>query len=765
MKYLLISGRWFYRGNQLYVSFVARGEDDKKYVLNFACDESPYFFVREDFDVGIHPVVGEKIKHVSTIKVENGGFLMIETFKPSDVRDIRDFFKIENCFEADIPFIRRMMIDKEIYFACDEDFKPVSHVDIKWKKAYVDIECDNRVGFPDANKDRILSIALAGSDGEVYYFSVKEQGTEAKMLEEFFKILYNYDLVLGWYSEKFDFPYIRVRCDRNNLHPNYWYWRWSDVMLLYKRAMWKVKPPQQSYSLEHIARYELGHTKVDLGLRFWEIYEQDYEKAKEYNITDATLVREIDQKNNVSDLFIELGKFAGIWPDECIYYSRLIDTLILRKCHNKFILPSKRVGAEKSYMGATVLEPIVGFHKNLMILDFKGLYPSIVRTFNISFETFSDVGDVKTPSEARYISEPVGMIPSFLDTLSEQRDFYKKEMYKFEIGSDEYTKLYMKQYVTKVVLNTVYGYFGYSKSRVFNDRNSAAITAVGRYLIQFSKDFFEGLGYKVIYGDTDSVIVVSGRDKLDDIVELGEQLVRDLNYKIDVDLKKKFDIKENHIEVKFEKIASTGLFIGSDEGATKKRYILRFVWQEGNPTDELKVVGLETIRSDWCKLVKDVQREIISLVMTGRDYSEIKEYLLSVRKKLLAGEYDDKIVIFKSIKDRSVYKSVPIAAKVAADCEARGVRKFYDGEKVPYIIIGLNKRGNLRAVYSEEFDAIKNKFAAYMYVWIKQVKSSCERVLRSAFGNIIIDGYTEKWFERYGYYDNNNSSLGDFCDR
>ena len=42
---------------------------------------------------------------------------------------------------------------------------------------------------------------------------------------------------------------------------------------------------------------------------------------------------------------------------------------------------------EKKYRGGLVVEPILGIHFNVVVVDFASLYPSIIKVHNLSYET------------------------------------------------------------------------------------------------------------------------------------------------------------------------------------------------------------------------------------------------------------------------------------------------------------------------------------------------------------------------------------------
>ncbi len=152
--------------------------------------------------------------------------------------------------------------------------------------------------------------------------------------------------------------------------------------------------------------------------------------------------------------------------------------------------------------GGHVLEPLTGLHKNVWVFDFKSLYPSIIRTFNI--DPLSYRGAIRAPGEdlietpgGAFRREPA-ILPRLLDELFPRREAAKKN------GDD------VASHAIKILMNSFYGVLGTPACRFYNPALANSITGTGSEMLLWSKQWFENAGFTVLYGDTDSLFVRAG---------------------------------------------------------------------------------------------------------------------------------------------------------------------------------------------------------------------------------------------------------------
>src|SRR6185437_9588201 len=287
------------------------------------------------------------------------------------------------------------------------------------------------------------------------------------------------------------------------------------------------------YSLDAVARKVLGEGKAvrgDVRDRIGEIthnYNHDLPAFAQYARTDARLAFEIPQKLDLIRLAFARSQLTGMTPDRVAASIASFDFLYLTELERLGVVaPTVRGNDSRVHaaqQGGHVLEPRTGLHSNVWVFDFKSLYPSIIRTFNI--DPLSYVAQplpqdevIRTPGGA-FRREPA-ILPRMLDALFPRREAAKK------IGDE------VAAHAIKILMNSFYGVLGTSACRFYNPALANSITGTGREILLWSKRWFETAGFTVLYGDTDSLFVLSqGGDPRDpgETGERGRQLGASLN--------------------------------------------------------------------------------------------------------------------------------------------------------------------------------------------------------------------------------------------
>lgn len=261
------------------------------------------------------------------------------------------------------------------------------------------------------------------------------------------------------------------------------------------------------------------------------------------------------------DKFLELCKVTGVLPQDALSGGEAtrIENLVLRKFNEKnYIVPCRPTDKEilkrnierkgSGLKGAFVLNPDIGFHDTCVVyLDFKSMYPSIIQSFNICPTTLltseKNIESIKTVTGAKFVSPKIrkGIIPDILKNLIETRDKIKQEMKRAK-SEKRKRYLYAKQNALKVTANAFYGYSGYIRAKLYILDIANAITGIGRDLIHKTKSIVETqTQYKVIYADTDSVMVKLKTKNIDEAFEEGKRLSDMINEGIDNILKMKIE--------------------------------------------------------------------------------------------------------------------------------------------------------------------------------------------------------------------------------
>lgn len=722
----LKAAAWIEKNYKL--NLLIKDEDGWRYIEP---NIKPYFFVRKsDLDILKSFLVEKKINYNISDDVDAVTFLShepavkVEVDFPNQVREIRNSINILT-FEADIPFVRRWMIDN--------DFKASE----KPKILFFDVESDARAGMPSPSdpvriKQRVLSVAAVDEDGNDYFLCDDE---ESVILEEFFKTAVKYDILAGWNIDMFDVPYLNYHYKSFGLKSPFEFISTLDLMSVYKTLYWVAG----STRLSDIAKQEIGLDKL-LNLyehggahELWRWFTEDRRKLYDYNIVDAMLLRKLFIKWNseagLKDLIVNTIRKGYTFYDAFLIRSQIIDSLILRKVFEakpRIVLQNKIKREHIDIPGALTLEPITGIYEYVLVADFASLYPTLILSFNISPETVDLNGDIKTPN-LRFKSKPQGILPEILKILVEERVKWKNLLKVYPEGSNEYLKAQAIQASLKTLINSFYGVMAHEGFRLFYPEVASAITLTGQYVMKKTTQIFEKMGFKVLYGDTDSLFIYSQRLKeifegkgekyfkkycdflLDEISEelkkiiINETGVSEESYCIKIDIEKVF--KKLFLPPVKKRYVAIPLF-GIEKYTIKSRDIF----------SGLTVRGFELVRGDIPPFLKTVELQIFKILMESSNIAEAKnktiQYLRSIKKALYSGCLDDKLVMRKTMTKRAdEYKSLTAHVKAGKELIERGTMR--PGDTVQYIIIGEGKNG-LNVVPYEENQKIS---PYYNYYW------------------------------------------------
>ena len=436
-------------------------------------------------------------------------------------------------YEADLSPAKRYIIDSGI------------EIGDKFTIGYFDIETDDRGEGIVIGRDQVISMAICDNvTDRVYYLDAKEAGGEKQLLERIIRRFEMYDVIVGWNSDGFDLPYIVARCKKYDIDTSgLRNVQTADMMIKFQETYGrdtKMVKEFRSYRLEDVGQYFLGYGKLPR-VSTWEMFENDPARLKEYNIKDVTLLRDLEKKTGVIDLSILKAKTL---------YGRLrektsggaLDLYILRygnqrgehfKTNLRAITGEDDDLTSNNYVGGHVFVPKTGIHKDVFTFDFSSLYPSLIRTFNISPETIIGPWDsglveydddkpwrqerepeplgeneIGCPAGWKYRRDKWGIIPELCEYWVNERNKIRKEiMTKLDPESFEYKNWDKKQYVFKVLANSIYGLLGAKFFRWYDPRLASSITLSGHYLIKNCSQFMLEQGFETIAGDTDSIMV------------------------------------------------------------------------------------------------------------------------------------------------------------------------------------------------------------------------------------------------------------------
>jgi len=393
------------------------------------------------------------------------------------------------------------------------------------------------------------------------------------------------------------------------------------------------------YSLDAVARQVLGegkslsgHGRAEEILR---LFEEDRPRLVEYNRTDARLAFDILGKLGLVELAVERSRLTGMPLDRVASSIAAFDFLYLSELGKRGVVaPSVRgaTGVTEATGGGHVLQPIPGLYRNVVVLDFKSLYPSLIRTFQIDPLNLRPSGDpdaIVAPNGAAFARRP-GILTRLLDDIMPQREEAKRR-------GDR-----VKSHAIKILMNSFYGVLGTSACRFHDPRLANAITGFGREILLWCKARIEVAGRRVLYGDTDSLFVESGEPDPAAAHRLGETLVAELNGELTAHVDRTWRA-QSRLELQFERLYLR-LYLPAVRHGTagaRKRYAGLV---EG---ERVVFTGMEAVRGDWTELAKRVQHELFTRLFADR---AVEDYLRGIVADLRGGRLDDQLVYRKTLR-------------------------------------------------------------------------------------------------------------------
>lgn len=428
----------------------------------------------------------------------------------------------------------------------------------------------------------------------------------------------------------------------------------------------------ESFSLDFVAQELLGRGKLisnveDKVAEIIHRYENAPQHLADYNLEDCQLVNEIFAHAGLVAFAIERANLTGLQMGRSGGSVAAFDTLYLPRLHRHGYVAGD-IGdyeAEQHSPGGYVMDSLPGLYHNVLVLDFKSLYPSIIRTFRIDPLGLS-LGETEEDAIPGFLqgrfSRHSNILPELIATLWQARDRAKRDK-----------NAALSQSI-KIIMNSFYGVLGTTGCRFFNPKLASSITRRGHQIIKESKQFIEQQGHKVIYGDTDSVFVWLGDDRTErECLDIGTRLSVELNQWWRDRLHNEFAI-ESSLEIEFETHFLKFIMptIRGSEIGSKKRYA--GLLHKGDDY-QLVFKGLETVRTDWTRLARDFQQELYRRIFFDETY---EEYVRQVADDLMQGRLDEQLYYRKRIRrplheyQKNVPPHIQAARKLPRSKQGRG---------------------------------------------------------------------------------------------
>jgi DNA polymerase I len=640
MRFRFITGDYDDRG-LYWLCRNEKGEKVRVYIHGFL----PYFYVKEDL-----PIPPE----VSPVKVEYGFRRVIDGVRmkkivvshPSLVKWAREKFSPEDCGEDDIRFVTRSLIDCGVKSGFEtipiqaqyglvvnpKSIRSTDCDDIPLRVGYIDIEVLTSGRFPNATRPHDKIICLTFCQNGMYHTVLLDEEKRCEKREANWVIhhvtseeevitrlegmlsAFGTDILTSWGN--FDWEYLEARAKYLGL-------KWKPDCIPLNLVRFYRQLERGSARLKTVVKKEGLVKNIESETFHSEWYGRDNEKLIRYNKSDVEYLIKVDEEFKLSDFAIALKEFAGL-PDFELFASQVVESLILRKYYGSgWVFPSRRGREDKSemYSGGYLETCKAGFYENVGVFDMSSYYLSIIISKRLTFEL--DGGR---------------RLPELVEEALSLKKQIDSQMKSCDPNSSEYRILESKKQAVKSFLLALYGVLGDSSSRFFKVEMASTVTEIGRKGIQFIRDVSP---YPVLYIHTDSLFIQAPFEKC-------QELEAYLNKKLE-----EFS-RENNLDppltLKFERFYDTILFTG-----VKARHAGHVIW-EGKPVDYLRVAGYEMVRGDSSELTREVQENVLDLILKRR-WDEVIPYLRKVVSEIQTYPIE-KIAIPKTLQQET-YKTKP----------------------------------------------------------------------------------------------------------
>lgn len=439
----------------------------------------------------------------------------------------------------------------------------------------------------------------------------------------------------------------------------------------------------ESFSLEAVARELLGEGKLlhgnDRGEEIGRLFREDKSRLAAYNLRDCELVSRIFARTRLLDFALARSAITGLNPDRLGGSVASFDNLYLPRLHRAGFVAPNASSDHSASPGGFVLDSQPGLYDHVLVLDFKSLYPSIIRTFGIdplglALALYGELGEEDTVpgfAGARF-ARSGHILPALITRLWQQRDAAKA-------AADG-----PLSQAIKIIMNSFYGVLGSPGCRFFDARLASSITRRGHEILLRTRERIEASGHRVIYGDTDSVFVWIAEAGSDSEAEqAGRELQADLNSWWVEHLQCQFGL-DSALELEFETHYRRFLMptIRGSEKGSKKRYAGLVGSGEAQ---RLVFKGLENVRSDWTRLARDFQEQLYRRVFLDEPW---QDYVRQTTAQLLAGRHDPDLVYRKRLRRRldDYQRNVPPHVQAARRYPEQGLPLPRRGDWVEYVM-------------------------------------------------------------------------------
>jgi DNA polymerase-2 len=696
----------------------------------------PFLVIRAHDLAAARPALAEQadaeVVSWERLTMDGAPTLRVESPTVPASRDVRDALHRAGIrtYEADVRLCNQLLMERGIHGAVHirGDSRPGRRVG----RVYEDPELSSAPALPEPrlsvlsldietnrNAATILAVALAfRSTGgtvttEVLFNGPAAQGArsfggERELLEEVRAriVALDPDVITGWNVVDFDFRTLHRRAadlgvrfdigrsdapaaflDRTGGDggPRY---RRSRVVVEGRQvvdALWLVRLANlglEDHRLETVAQALLGRGKVlervgeESGPEAIErLYLEDPAALCYYCGVDAGLVLDILGAEGFLDVAVQKALLIGTSLDQTWASVASFELLYMEHLHRRgHVAPTLGVDQEPvgPSPGGGIITSRAGIYDAVLAFDYRSLYPSIMRTFNIDpltrvgREASPDTGLIETPNGARFRREP-GILPEILAGFFTSRAAARKQ------GNER------TAYAYKIVMNSFYGVLGTGGCRFASPDLAGSITTLGQHFLFWTKDLVDAQGFEVIYGDTDSIFVRSGYGReatAEQLEALGVEICALVNQRVGAYIRERWAL-DSRLELEFEAVylrffmppmrTAAAADDEGEEGEGRGRAKGYAGLKVGAKGETLEIKGMEAVRHDWTELAHRLQRDLLDWVFHDVPPEEVTARIRGLVERLRAGELDASLVYRRALRKpvEDYTKSQPPHARAA----------------------------------------------------------------------------------------------------
>ena len=623
----------------------------------------------------------------------------------------------------------------------------------------IEVESEEKNRLPDAKtaEGRITAVGFESSDKLKQVFVLRRNDTsegtndlapdikvrfydednEKGMIEDVFKLIEDYPLLITYNGDGFDLPYLYYRADKlgidKNTNPLYMMRDSAtlkegvhlDLYRTLSNRAFQIYAFGQKYtdfSLNSVSKGLLNEQKLDYGV---EIDKMTLYQIGKYCQNDAYLTYKLTSFNDdlLMNLLVVISRIGRMpiddisrmgvsqWIRSLLYYEHRKNNMLIPRREEidkrSTEVTNDAIIKDKKYRGGLVVEPKEGIHFDVTVMDFASLYPSIIKVKNLSYETVrcSHIECKKNmiPQTNHWVcTKKNGLTSVLIGSLRDLRVNYYKNMAKNQNLTNEERQLYtVVSQALKVILNASYGVMGAQIFPLYFLPAAEATTATGRHIILDTIEKCRESNVEVLYGDTDSLFVKNPTEQ--QIQTIINQAKNAHGVELEVEKEYRYvvlsDRKKNYLGVtKNGKVDVKGL-------TGKKSHTPAF------------------IKSLFYDLL-DILAEVKTIDEFGKAKSKISSKIAECSRKIQAKEIPLSELAFNVMLSKSLNeytKTIPQHIRAAKQLES--VREIKKGDRISYVKI-INKPGVRPVEMAKQSEIDSSKYMEFMQRTLDQITSS-----------------------------------------